>query len=273
MSSGRPTVLVLHDNGDSLDLLTRLFEASGFDVITAVTGFRAQAHLESDRAIHVVVAPWDGGHPVGGEIYRWSLQNRYDLRGQFVFIASEVPVDFDKLVAGRCLAVPMQRPSEVVRVAHAAVRRREQLEADRDVVIEKDQRKPQLLLVEDEPVLLMVMAGLLEEAGYQVRKVDNGHAAIKLLETEEDFDVLVTDWHMDEGSGADVYRWIARTKPWLAERVVFLSGGEGDDAGNVAPGRPMFRKGQDSAALQTVLREIVRQHRHEVSSGSIVIPI
>jgi len=265
-------VLVIHDDGDSLDLLTRLFEASGFDVITAVTGFRAQAHLESERSVHVVVAPWDPTHAVGGEVYRWSLQKRYDLRAQFVFIASEVPAEFDKLVAGRCLPVTMTRPAEIIRVALAAVKRREQLEADRDVIVERDRRKPQLLLVEDEPVLLMVMASLLEDAGYQVRKVENGHAAIKVLESEEDFDAIVTDWHMDEGSGADVYRWIARTKAWLAERVVFLSGGEGDDAGNVAPGRPMFRKGQDSVALQAVLREIVRQTRHETSGMHAAIP-
>ena len=271
MSTGRPTVLVIHDDGDALDVLTRLFEASGFDVITAMNGFRAQTHLESERAVHVVVAPWDAQHTVGGEVYRWALSKRYDLRGQFVFLAQEVPADFDKLVAGRCLAVSMQRPSEVVRVALASVKRRAQLEADRDVVVERDGRKPYLMLVEDEPVLLSVIAELLEESGYQVAKVENGNAAIKLLETDEDFDALITDWNMDEGSGADVYRWIARTKPWLAERVVFLSGGESDDAGNVAPGRPMFRKGQDAAALQAVLREIVRQKRHE-HSAQLVIP-
>lgn len=264
-------MLVIHDDGDALDLLTRLFEAAGFETITAITGFRAQAHLESERPIHVVVAPWDAGHTVGGEVYRWALQKRYDLRGQFVFLAAEVPPDFDQLVAGRCIAVSMLGPSDVVRVALAAVRRREQLELDRDVVIERDRRKPQLLLVDDEPVLLMVMASLLEDAGYQVQKLENGHAAINVLATDEDFDVIITDWSMAEGSGADVYRWISRNKPWLAERVVFLSGKEGDDAGNVAPGRPMFRKGQDSAALQAVLREIVRQKRHELSSGQIQI--
>src|SRR5205814_2260136 len=46
---GRPIVLVIHDEGDALDLMTRLFEASGAEVVTAVTGFRAQAHLEGDR--------------------------------------------------------------------------------------------------------------------------------------------------------------------------------------------------------------------------------
>jgi CheY-like chemotaxis protein len=265
-------VLVIHDDSEALDLLIRLFEASGFEVVTAVTGHRAQAHLEAERSIDVVVAPWDTTHQVGGEVYRWSLQRRYDLRGQFVFIASEVPLEFDRIVAGRCLAVSMARPAEVVRVAAAAVRKRDQLELARDAAFAQlpDERQPALLLAEDEPVLLMVMADLFADAGYTVSKVESGNAAIAQLE-KEDFDVIVTDWHMDEGSGADIYRWIVLSKPWLAERVVFLSGGEGDDAAAVAPGRPMFRKGADAAGLTAVLREIVRQVHHEKSQPSLTV--
>jgi CheY-like chemotaxis protein len=260
---GRPTVLVIHDDGDALDLMTRLFEASGFEVVTAVTGFRAQSSLEGERPVDVVVAPWDTAHPVGGDVYRWSLQKRYDLRAQFVFIASEVPTEFDRLVAGRCLAVSMARPAEVVRVAVAVVKRRLALEAARDAAVaDLDGGKPTLLLAEDEPVLLMVMADLLGEAGFAVTRVESGHGAIAQLE-HHDFDAIVTDWSMDDGSGADVYRWLREYKPWLAERVVFLSGQEGDDASSIAPGRPMFRKGQDSHALTSVLREIVRQARAE----------
>jgi len=95
VSSDRPTALVIHDDGDSLDLLTRLFEASGFEVITALTGFRAQTYLEASRPIHVVVAPWDSTTSVGAEVYRWSLQQRYDLRDQFVFLAADVPPEFE----------------------------------------------------------------------------------------------------------------------------------------------------------------------------------
>ena len=51
LSLARPTVLVIHDDGEALDALTRLFEGGGFEVITAVTGFRAQAYLEGDRPI------------------------------------------------------------------------------------------------------------------------------------------------------------------------------------------------------------------------------
>lgn len=263
LSLARPTALVIHDDGAALDDLTHLFEASGFDVATAVTGFRAQAHLEGERPIDVVVVPWDAAHPVGGEVYRWSLQRRYDLRDGFVFLAAETPPDFDRLVAGRCLGVSIERPSEVVRVAIATVRRRQQLEAARDAALEEaDATRPTLLLADDEPVLLMAIAELFGDAGYAVSRVESGHGAIQLLE-HEDFDAIVTDWNMDDGNGADLYRWIVQVKPWLAERVVFLADVEGDDAAVVAPGRPMFRKGADSHALAAVLGEIVRHVRGE----------
>jgi CheY-like chemotaxis protein len=259
----RPTALVIHDDGEALDALTQLFEAAGFEVTTAITGFRAQAHLEGERRIDVVIVPWDAAHPVGGEVYRWSLQRRYDLRDGFVFLAAEPPPDFDRLVAGRCLGVPPGQPSEVVRVAVAAAARRRQLEAVRDAALEEaDATRPALLLADDEPVLLVAMAELLADAGYAVSRVDSGHGAIQLL-SHEDFDVIVADWNMDDGTGADLYRWVAQVKPWLAERVVFLADEEGDHAAVVAPGRPMFRKGADSRALTTVLREIVRQVRGE----------
>jgi CheY-like chemotaxis protein len=106
----------------------------------------------------------------------------------------------------------------------------------------------------------MVIADLLSEAGYAVSRVESGHGAILLLEHSE-FDVIVSDWNMDDGNGADIYRWIMQTKPHLAERVVFLADEEAEDATAVAPGRPMFRKGADSAALTEVLDQIARAAR------------
>ena len=264
MSLGRPTVLVVHDDGDALDALTQLFEGSGFEVVTAVTGFRAQAVLEADRKIDVVVAPWDYSHSVGGDVYRWALQRRYDLRDQFVFLASEPPPEFDRIVAGRCLAVSIARPAEVVRVALATIRRAESLELMRDAAIAVDGDKPTLLLAEDEPILLSIMAELLGELGYTVTAVESGNAAIARMDLE-DFDVILADWHMDDGNGGDLFRWLLSRKPYLAGRVVFLSGDESEEVGRVAPGRPMIRKGQDSGALLSVIREIVREVRGDAS--------
>ncbi|MDB4952579.1 MAG: response regulator receiver protein [Myxococcales bacterium] len=257
MPSPRPSVLVIHGDGDVLDLLTRWFESASFDVMTAVTAFRAQSQLEGSRPIDAVVAPWDATNAVGGEVYRWSMQHRIDLRTQFVFVADEVPPEFDALVGGRCLAVPLSAPAEIVRVAQAAIARRSRI--DQPAVIETGER-PTLLLADDDPILLDVMADLLTESGYAVSPVESGNSATSILE-REDFDVIVTDWHMHDGSGADLYRWILKRKPHLAARVVFLSVADQDDSGPVAPGRPMFRKGQDSQALIEMLREIVKQVR------------
>ncbi|MCX5746996.1 MAG: response regulator [Proteobacteria bacterium] len=257
MSPPRPTVLVIHDDGDVLDLLTRSFEASNCEVLTAVTGFRAQAILEGERPIAVVIAPWDDRHPVGGDVYRWALQQRYDLRDQFVFLAAEVPGDFDRLVAGRCLAVSIARPQEVVRVAIAAIRRRANLDARAPAAGTHDRQRPSLLLAEDEPILLTVIGSLFGDAGFAVTQVESGLAAIARLD-QEDYDVVVVDWGMDEGNGEDVFRWILRSKPWLAGRLVFLTGsiGEVEEVTAIAPGRPTFPKGADAAALTTAIREI-----------------
>lgn len=274
VSLGRPTVLVVHDDGDALDALTQLFERSGFDVVTAVTGFRAQQQLESDRKFDVVVAPWESAHPVGGDVYRWALQRRYDLRDQFVFLASDPPTEFDRIVAGRCLAVSLESPGEVVRVALALIRRAEQIEKLRDAALATEGDQPSLLLVDDEPVLLAVMADLFRELGYAPTPVESGNAAIARLDLE-DFDVIVADWHMDDGNGGDLFRWILARKPYLAARVVFLSGDESEEVGRVAPGRPMIRKGQDSNALLAVIEEIIREVRgdeQEAESDTVLEP-
>jgi len=268
LESVRPTVLVVHDDGGTLDALTRLFEQEGFEVATAVTGFRAQAMLEGERTVHVVVAPWDAAHSVGSEVYRWALQHRFDLRGQFVFIADEVTAVFDDVVAGRCLAVPLSRTSEIVRVAVAAVNRRTALENVPDPITDVGAR-PSLLIAEDEPILLRVMAELLEASGYRVTQAESGAAAIEKIEATN-FDVIVCDWQMDGGGGAEVYAWLRENRIWLADRIVFLSGGERDDAQTAVPGRPIIRKGADSDRLLEVLTEIVRQVRAEASGLSFL---
>lgn len=264
----RPTVLVIHDDGDTLDRLTRLFEASSFDVVTAVTGFRAQQVLEGSRPTDVVVAPWDRANTVGGDVYRWTLQHRYDLRDQFVFLATEPHPDFDRVVAGRCVAVPPTHLLELASCAVAAVQRHEKLEAHRDRAIADFDGRPTLLIADDDPALLAAIGDLLRDEGYAVTCVESGSAAMAELVTHE-YDAIVADWNMDDGSGADLYRWIGNIKPELAARVVFLSGAEGDDVGAVAAGRPMLRKGQDSTSLRRILREIVRQTRSELSDPSL----
>jgi CheY-like chemotaxis protein len=256
MPPGRFTALVVHGDGEVLDALTQWFEAAEFDVITGPSAFRAQAHLEGDRPVEVVVAPWDDTHPIGGEIYHWILRNRPDLRSRFVFIADDVPPEFDAVVGGRCLAVPLGAVEEIVRVATGIVRRVRT--PPRGVPIVRGPGRASLLLADDDPLLLGAMAELFTEQGYAVSQVDSLKNALELVEFR-DFDVIVADWKMHDGNAGALYKWILKNKPHLAARVVFLSAADLDDSGPIAPGRPMFRKGQDSQQLIDVLKEIVAQ--------------
>lgn len=236
-----------------------MFEHHGHVVSTAASAFRAQSILTGDRDVGVIIAQWDTTHPIGAEVYRWAISNRYDLRSQFVFLADEISEDFDALVANRCLAVSPGQLLELGRVVDAALARQLLLaEASAPEQLSMDQ--PKLLLAEDEPMLLLVMSRLLSSAGYDVHQADSGNRAISALE-RDDFDVIVVDWRMDDGGGAEVFKFLCLQRPWLVERLVFLSGGGTAEVEQVAPSRPIIAKGQDSALLLRVLGDIVRSHR------------
>jgi CheY-like chemotaxis protein len=175
-----------------------------------------------------------------------------------VFIAEDVVPEFDAVVGGRCLAVPLAATDEIVRVATGVVRRVRT--PPRGVPVVRGPGRPPLLLADDDPLLLTAMAELLTQDGYAVSQVDSVKGAIELVEFR-DFDVLVCDWRMHDGTGDDLYTWIQGHKPHLAGRVVFLGEGDQDGSMSAAPGRPMFRKGQDSQALIEMLKEIVAQVR------------
>jgi CheY-like chemotaxis protein len=259
----RSTILIIHQDGNELDRLTRLFEGRGFDVVTAATAFQANARLDGERSIDVVVAQWDDENALGGEVYRWVLRHRSRLRGQFVFLGVAPPDGFDLMVAGRCLIVDPNEDAELVRVTEAASRRSRQLalaKTDESGAVAAYASAdgaygPRLLLVDDEPVLLAVMAGWFAEVGFRVTAVESGNAAIDQLASSE-FDVVVTDWQMEDGSGAELYRWIRAHKPDHVERVAFLADGRVEQIRAALPGVPVFAKGQDADGLIAVLRQI-----------------
>jgi two-component system, response regulator PdtaR len=59
-----------------------------------------------------------------------------------------------------------------------------------------DQAKPVILVVEDNELLRLHAADLLEEHGFGVVEAENADAALKLLETRDDVRLLFTDIQM-----------------------------------------------------------------------------
>jgi DNA-binding response OmpR family regulator len=85
-------------------------------------------------------------------------------------------------------------------------------------------RSGRVLVVDDDPRLARSYQRILQRA-HEVQLADSGKAAIRLLERDSAFDVIICDLMMPDVSGIDVFRWIQQHLPQLGERVVFISGG------------------------------------------------
>jgi CheY-like chemotaxis protein len=260
------SILLIHDDGHLLDELTRAFEARGHVVAIAATEFAATTHLQSPRFTGAVVVGWFAGHGMGEAVYRWSLTHRYDLRARFVFVEPTPPERFDQVVQGRCLLVRPDEHDEIVRIAASLAEDHTDgpgAGEDLSPIDWGPRGQPALLLVEDDPLQLSWMKTLLGELGFQITSVESHRAALARL-ANEDYDVILSDWYMADGSGADLYAWLARNRPHLVSRCVFMSASlPGHDFPRLAPGRPVLPKGQDARTLVWHLRSTVMDARGE----------
>ena len=74
-----------------------------------------------------------------------------------------------------------------------------------------------ILLAEDDNSMRVYLARALERTGYHVVAVDNGAAAIPLLQSEP-FDLLLTDIVMPEMDGIELAQKAAEIAPDIRER-------------------------------------------------------
>ena len=81
-----------------------------------------------------------------------------------------------------------------------------------------------VLLIEDEPAVMSYVQAALERSGYPVVCCDSGVEALRLLE-KGSFLGVVSDMRTPGGvDGGQVHAWIARYRPDLASRVIFITG-------------------------------------------------
>ncbi len=81
-----------------------------------------------------------------------------------------------------------------------------------------------VLLIEDEPAVMAYVRAALERNGYTVVCTESGAEGLRLLQAG-DFLGVVSDMRTPGGvDGADVHAWVARYRPALAERLVFITG-------------------------------------------------
>lgn len=81
-----------------------------------------------------------------------------------------------------------------------------------------------VLLIEDEEGVMAYVRASLERNGYSVVGVASGVEALRLLQDGQ-FLGVVSDMRTPGGvDGADVHAWIAKNRPELVSRIVFITG-------------------------------------------------
>jgi CheY-like chemotaxis protein len=89
-------------------------------------------------------------------------------------------------------------------------------------------RGEHVLYVDDDPVMVVMVQGLLERAGYRVSAIDDPRQALqRATATEDAVDLVVTDFNMPDLSGLDLARALQERRPALP---VLLSSGYVSDA-------------------------------------------
>ena len=81
-----------------------------------------------------------------------------------------------------------------------------------------------VLVVDDERLILKTLQRLLESRGFQVVTAETGRGALEAVAGSA-FDVVLCDLMMPEFTGMDVHAELTKSRPDVAKRVVFLTGG------------------------------------------------
>ena len=119
-----------------------------------------------------------------------------------------------------------------------------------------DARRLELLVVDDEIAIGRTLAIALADE-FEVATATSGRAALAILGGEPRFDVVLCDLMMPDVSGMDVYERLARERPELAQRFVFVTGGAFTERARRfvdEVGLPVIEKPFDLTKLPALLR-------------------
>ena len=119
-----------------------------------------------------------------------------------------------------------------------------------------------ILVADDDPVILGLVAEIVEEEGYSALLTEDGRAAYRLLLSDSDFAAVVLDMTLPDLLGLDIMRYMRTEKRLMRIPVVMISGGDELRlmAESFAAGASAFlRKPFTPEQLKTTLRMFTSQ--------------
>jgi DNA-binding NtrC family response regulator len=85
-------------------------------------------------------------------------------------------------------------------------------------------KRGRVLIIDDEPVLASAL-GRSIQSEFDVVVLSSGTDALDLLRRDDRFDVVLCDLIMPSVTGMDLHEELSRSRPALAERMIFMTGG------------------------------------------------
>jgi DNA-binding NtrC family response regulator len=122
-----------------------------------------------------------------------------------------------------------------------------------------DTRGPTVLIVEDEALIRVAIADVLQDKGFRVLEAANANEAVEIIEkTSIEIDLVFTDVRMPgEMDGFGLLRWIQGCRPDLP--VIVASGdiGKANDANRLRIGDMFLSKPYDLERMTRKIRETI----------------
>jgi signal transduction histidine kinase len=119
-----------------------------------------------------------------------------------------------------------------------------------------------VLVVEDEPVVRALVIEVLVGLGYRTLEAADGGAALRILESKQRIDLLVTDVGLPVMNGRQVYDAAAQTRPGL--KVLFMTG----YAENAALGNGFLEPGMELITKPFSMEKLASQISRILGRGS-----
>jgi signal transduction histidine kinase len=98
-------------------------------------------------------------------------------------------------------------------------------------------RRLSIIIIEDETAMLAPLRRMLSDR-HDVLTFSDSRDGMRCLIEREPPDAIICDVNMPHVSGIDLFREVTRVRPFLAERFVFLTGGDSEELANLLSGSP-----------------------------------